>query len=84
LSDWSKILIKAKKDQRTSPKELPSAYFARTRPKFYDWMAPTPDELLLEAEKRRESRDAELRKVTELEKAKQASRKSEKKKPPGR
>ncbi len=65
-------------------KESSSAFFERIRPKFLDWNPPTQDELRLEAEKRREDRDAELKKVTELEKAKLAEKKSGKKRASGR
>lgn len=74
---------KTTKTARTAvPKESSSAFFARIRPKFLDWTPPTQDELRLEAEQRREERDAQLRKVTELEKAKLAEKKSGKKKAP--
>lgn len=63
------------------PKESSSAFFARIRPKFLDWNPPTPEEIRQEAQKRKEDRDAELRKVTALEKAKLAEKKSGKKKP---
>ena len=72
----------AKAARSAVPKESSSAFFARLRPKFLDWTPPTPDELRLEAQKRREERDAQLRKVTELEKAKLAEKKSGKKKVP--
>ncbi len=71
----------AKKSKPALPKESSSAYFARIRPKFLDWNPPTPDEILAEAQKRRDDRDAELKKVTALEKAKLAEKKSGKKKP---
>jgi len=77
-------MVKTKKGKRAVQRETPSAVFARTRPKFLDWMPPTPDELLREVQKRREERDAQLRKVTEIGKAKQAKKKSERKKPPVR
>lgn len=77
-------MVKAKKRKRAAQNELSSAFFERTKPKFLDWIPPTPDELLQEAQKRREERDAQLRIVTEIERAKQARKKSEKKKPPGR
>jgi hypothetical protein len=51
------------------------------RPKFLDWNPPTPEEILAEAQKRKDDRDAELKKVTALEKAKLAEKKSGKKKP---
>ena len=77
-------MVKAKKRKTAAQKELSSAFFERTKPKFLDWIPPTPDELLQEAQKRREERDAQLRIVTEIERAKQAKKKSEKKKPPRR
>lgn len=73
----------AKKARIAPPKESSSAYFARMRPKFLDWNPPTPEEILAEAQKRRDDRDAELKKVTALEKAKLAEKKSGKKKPTG-
>lgn len=75
-------MAQAKKKARTAaPKESSSEYFARIRPKFLDWNPPTPDEVLAEAQKRKDDRDAELKKVTALEKAKLAEKKSGKKKP---
>lgn len=75
-------MAKAKKKTKSAvPKESSSAFFARIRPKFLDWNPPTPEEILQEAQKRRDDRDAELRKVTALEKAKLAEKKSGKKKP---
>lgn len=75
-------MAKAKKAEKpkTGQKESSSAYFARIRPKFLDWNPPTEDELRLEAEKRQDDRDAELKKVVALEKAKLAEKKSGKKK----
>lgn len=69
-----------KKAKSAGPRESSSAFFERIRPKFLDWNPPTQEELRLEAQKRREDRDAELRKVTALEKAKLAEKKSGKKK----
>lgn len=63
------------------PKESSSAYFARLRPKFLDWNPPTPEETLAAVQKRKDDREAELRKVTALEKARLAERKAGKKKP---
>jgi len=71
----------AKRSKAALPKESSSAYFARIRPKFLDWNPPTPEEVLADAQKRRDDRDAELKKVTALEKAKLAEKKSGKKKP---
>lgn len=71
----------AKKAKPAVPKESSSAFFARMRPKFLDWSPPTEDELREQAEQRRHERDAQLKKVTELEKARLAEKKSGKKKP---
>ena len=65
---------------KAGPKESSSAFFERLRPKFLDWNPPTEEELKLEAQKRKDEREVELRKVTELEKARHAERKSGKKK----
>lgn len=70
--------------KRTVQKESSSAYFARTRPKFLDWLPPTPEELLLAAQTRSEDREAQLKKVTELEKDRQKKKASERKTLPGR
>ena len=72
---------KKTKAKPAAPKESSSEYFARIRPKFLDWNPPTPDEVLAEVQKRKDDREAELRKVTALEKAKLAEKKSGKKKP---
>jgi hypothetical protein len=69
-------MVNVKKRKRAVQKELPSAVFDRTKPKFLDWEPLTPEELLLEAQTRRAERDAQLRIVTELERAKQAKKKS--------
>ena len=72
------------KVKRAAKKESSSEYFARTRPKFLDWAPQTPDEVLLAAQMRSEVRQVQLRKVIELEKAKQKKKVSEKKSFPGR
>ena len=72
----------AKKTDASRQRESSSAFFERIRPKFLDWVPPSQEELRLEAQKRRDDRDAELKKVTALEKAKLAEKKSGKKKPP--
>ncbi len=79
----AKKAAKAKTSKSTAPKESSSAYFARIRPKFLDWNPPTEDDLRREAEQRQADRDAELKKVTALEKAKLAEKKSGKKKAGG-
>ena len=69
-------MVNVKRGENAAQKELPSAFLDRTKPKFLDWEPPTPEELVLEAQKRRAERDAQLRIVTELERAKQAKKKS--------
>ncbi len=68
-------LVIAKKRRKAVQKESSSAFFTRIRPKFLDWTPPTPDERLLEAQKRREDRDAHTKKLIEREEAKQANKK---------
>ena len=70
--------------KRTVQKEASSAYFARTRPRFLDWLPPTREELLHAAKTRSEDREAQLKKVTELEKDRQKKKASERKTLPGR
>ena len=72
---------KKRKAKSAAPKESSSEFFARNRPKFLDWNPPTPEELLADIQKRKDDRDAELRKVTALEKARLAEKKSAKRKP---
>jgi len=71
-----------KKTDAGARKESSSEFFERIRPKFLDWVPPSQEELRLEAQQRRDERDAELQKVTALEKAKLAEKKSGKKKLP--
>lgn len=55
-------------------KESSSAFFLNLRPKFLDWKPPTEEEKALEAKARREARDAELKRVTELAKEREAEK----------
>lgn len=47
-------------------KESSRAYFERLRPKFLDWRPPTEEEKALAVKARREARDMELKRVTDL------------------
>jgi hypothetical protein len=47
-------------------KESSSAFFQKLRPKFLDWKPPTEEEKALEVKVRRDAREAELKRVTEL------------------
>jgi hypothetical protein len=68
-------MVIAQKGIKAVEKESSGAFFTRTRPKFLDWTPPTSDELLLEAQKRKEDRDAHTKKIIELAKTKQANKK---------
>jgi hypothetical protein len=55
-------------------KESSSAFFQKLRPKFLDWRPPTEEEKALEVKARREAKEAELKKVTELAMAREAEK----------
>ena len=61
---------KARNPKTAVEKESSSAEFRRLRPKFLDWRPPTEEERALAVQARREAREAELQRVTELERAK--------------
>ena len=48
--------------------ESSSAFFHRTRPSFVDWQPPTEEEKALAVKARRDAKEAELQRVTELAK----------------
>ena len=54
--------------------ESSSAYFHRTRPSFVDWKPPTEEEKALAVKARRDAKEAELRRVTELAKSREPRR----------
>jgi len=60
-------------------KESSSVFFQNLRPKFLDWEPPTEEERVLQVKARREAKDIELKRVTDLAKkrdvAKDATRK---------
>lgn len=47
-------------------KESSSAFFQNLRPKFLDWEPPTEEEKALEVKARKEARELELKRVTDL------------------
>lgn len=49
-------------------KESSSVFFQNLRPKFLDWQPPTEEEKALEVKARKEAREAELKRVTDLAK----------------
>ena len=77
-----------KKTKTEEEKESSSAYFERLRPKFLDWRPPTEEEKALEVKARRDAKEAELKRVTDLAKEremeKSAASKKRKRSVPGR
>ena len=73
--------MKANKAGKKRAKESSSAFFLKLRPKFLDWEPPTEEEKALDVKARSEAREAELKRVIDLAKereaAKAASRKSD-------
>jgi len=67
--------MKAQKAKTEREKESSSAFFQNLRPKFLDWKPPTEEEKALEVKARREAREAELKRVTELARDREAIRK---------
>ena len=67
-------MAKAKKTKTERKKESSSALFLRLRPKFLDWRPQTEEERALEVKARKDKRDAELKRVTELAKAREAEK----------
>jgi len=56
--------------------ESSSAFFERTRPSFVDWQPPTEEEKAREVKARRDAKEAELKRVTELVKVREAQKKA--------
>lgn len=54
--------------------ESSSAFFHRTRPGFVDWQPPTEEEKALAVKARREAKEAELKRVTEIAKSREAKK----------
>jgi len=66
--------MKAKKSKADRAKESSSAYFQNLRPKFLDWKPPTEEEKALEVTARRQAREFELKRVTELARGREAEK----------
>ena len=62
--------VKVKKIEEE--KESSSAFFQSLRPKFLDWEPPTEAEKALAVRARKEAKEAELKRVTELAKKRDA------------
>jgi len=63
-----------KKTKKTRQKESSREFFEKLRPKFLDWRPLTEEEKALEVTARREARETELKKVTELAKLRDAEK----------
>ena len=63
-----------RKTKTGGQKESSSAYFERLRPKFLDWRPPTEEEKALEVKARREAKEAELKRVTDLAKQRESEK----------
>jgi hypothetical protein len=61
--------MKAKKAKTAGKKESSSEFFQNLRPKFLDWNPLTEEEKAREVTARREAKEAELKRVTELAKS---------------
>jgi len=71
--------MKTRRAKTEREKESSSAFFLKLRPKFLDWRPPTEEEKALAVKARQEAREAELKKVTELAKAREAEKAAMKK-----
>ena len=58
--------MKTKKLGTNRQKESSSAFFQNLRPKFLDWEPPTEEEKALQVIARKEAREVELKRVTDL------------------
>jgi len=66
--------VKAKKAGTKGEKESSSVFFQNLRPKFLDWEPPTEEEKALEVKARKEAKEAELKRVTDLAKKRDAEK----------
>ena len=60
-------------------KQSSAEYLRSLRPKFLDWMPPTEEEKAVAVQARRDAREAELARVTELAKTRELDRSSRQK-----
>lgn len=66
--------MKPRRVKPSGPREPSSVFFQRLRPKFLDWEPPTEVQKTLEAQKRKDAREAELKRVTDLAKDREAEK----------
>jgi hypothetical protein len=77
--------VKAKKARTNGEKESSSVFFQNLRPKFLDWQPPTEEEKASELKVRKEAREAELKRVTDLAKKRDGEKSAAaKRRSPGR
>ena len=66
--------MKTPKTRLKREKEPSSVFFRNLRPKFLDWEPPTEEEKALAAQGRREAKEGELQRVTDLAKDREAEK----------
>ena len=66
--------MKVRKAKARRKKESSSAFFQNLRPKFLDWNPQTEEEKALAVKARREAKEVELKRVTELARDKEAEK----------
>ncbi|HZQ73594.1 MAG TPA: hypothetical protein VFB08_11810 [Burkholderiales bacterium] len=66
--------MKFKKTAIQEAKESSSVFFQNLRPRFLDWQPPTEEEKALAVNARKEAKEAELKRVTDLAKKREAER----------
>jgi len=66
--------VKAKKPRTKAAKESSSTFFQNLRPKFLDWEPPTEEEKAFAVRARKEAKEAELKRVTDLAKKRDAEK----------
>ena len=64
----------AKKTKAGREKESSSVFFENLRPKFLDWQPATEAEKALEVKARKDAREIELKRVTELANEREAAK----------
>jgi hypothetical protein len=66
--------VKPKKAKAKAARESSSTFFQNLRPKFLDWEPPTEEEKALQVMARKEARELELKRVTDLAKKRDAEK----------
>ena len=66
--------MSVKKTGTKEEKESSSVFFQSLRPRFLDWQPPTDEERALAVAARKEAREAELKRVTDLAKKRESEK----------